>query len=407
MDRDFGGVTCGFRDPQAAVADWRNRWRLERQRLFESEQAARQGHATGQTRERLDVLATGYATQRASIEHMLTPILGDDRGGARETLLGLKTRLPSHHAPTSYATNICRDWVWGDAETDAAVELLPRVSGRTLVLGCGAGALAYALASDADEMIGLDSNPLLVLLAQQMNGGEAQQFVEFPLSPRTVSDTAVVHTLQPRPRKPNLRYCWADALLHPFDAGAFDTVVTHWLIDVIDAPLGTLAPVINQLLKPGGQWLNQGSLAYAHADLAENVSLPEAIEVTEAAGFDVSETTSHELPYLASPHSRQTRLEDVVVWRAEKEHDVTLAPFAHRPDWLTTSNLPVPLNERFQAQIGATRIHAGVMSLIDGRRSIADIAEELERSGLMPKREAAEAIRGMLTTMWEESLRPY
>ncbi len=401
----IGGITCGFADPDAAVSDWRNRWRLERQRMWHAEQSARATTATGATRERLERLADGLATQRASIEEVLAPLLGDDRGGARETLLGLRTKLPSHHAPTSYATNICRDWVWGDDEAERAVALLGAHTGRVLVLGCGAGRLSYDLAATAREVVAVDSNPLLALLAARMNGGTDISFVEFPLSPRTLSDTAVTHTLRARPAREHLSFVWADALQPPFAEASFDCVVTHWLVDVIDAPLGTLAATINGLLAPGGIWTNQGSLAYQRARAEENLSLEEARETLDANGFTLDACRDDEIPYLASPHSRQRRMEEIITWQARKTGGARRPGFAHRPDWLTTANQPVPLSDSFQTQAAATRIHAFVMSLIDGRRSITQMALELERQGLMPKAEATAAIRGMLDTMWEESQR--
>ncbi len=401
----IGNIVCGYADPDAAVADWRNRWRLERQRMWSSEQSARTARASGATRARLDRLADGLATQRASVEELLAPLLGDDRGGAQETLIGLKTKLPSHHAPTSYANNICRDWVWGDEESARAVELLGPQTGKVLVLGCGAGRLAYELTTTAQEVVAVDSNPLLALLGARMNGGVDIPFVEFPLSPRTLHDTAVAHLLRARPARENLSFVWADALQPPFKPASFDRVVTHWLVDVIDAPLATLAATINGLLTPGGIWANQGSLTYQRAAVDENLSLDEAQESLGSQGFVLDECRTDETPYLASPHSRQRRIEEVVTWQARKVDEAQAPRFAHRPDWLTEGNRPVPLHNSFQTQAAATRIHAFVMSLIDGKRSIAQMALELERQGLMPQAEAAAAIGGMLDTMWEESQR--
>ncbi len=402
----IGEAYCGFDDPAAAVADWRNRWRLERQNLLRSEQQARQAQATGAARERLDRFAEACSAQRTSIERILAPLLGNDRGGARETLIGLKTRLPSHHAPSSYAANICRDWVWGQQETRQALEILMQlhpIRGSVLVLGSGAGGLAHALAEHADEVVALDSNPLLSLIASEMNGGKPQPFVEFPLNPR--GDVAVAHRLEPGIRRSNLIHVWADALRAPFDDNAFDVVITHWLIDVIDATPGTLAAHVNKLLKPGGSWLNQGSFAFAHSNPADNPTLPEVLEMLSQQGFGEVQQRDDECPYLASPNSRQRRTETLLSWRADKIGEASVAEVAHRPVWLTSANAPVPLNESFQTQAAATRIHAFVVSLIDGRRSITGMARELERQGLMPQHEAVEAIRGMLDTMWEESRR--
>ncbi len=85
-----------YADPQHALADWRNRWRLERQRLHRDASNAAQAVATASaaTKTRLQKLAAAYTAQRQSVEQLLAPLLVGDRGAARETLLGLRTRLP-------------------------------------------------------------------------------------------------------------------------------------------------------------------------------------------------------------------------------------------------------------------------------------------------------------------------
>ena len=50
-----------------------------------------------------------------------------------------------------------------------------------------------------------------------------------------------------------------------------------------------------------------------------------------------------------------------------------------------------------------TRIHAFIMTLIDGKRSLKDMAQELEQQQLMPREDAETAIRGFLIKMFEEA----
>jgi hypothetical protein len=63
----------------------------------------------------------------------------------------------------------------------------------------------------------------------------------------------------------------------------------------------------------------------------------------------------------------------------------------------------VPLLASFQSQAMATRIHAFIMSLIDGTRSLEDMAATMEAQQLMPRDEAKTAIRGFLIKMFEEA----
>jgi len=51
----------------------------------------------------------------------------------------------------------------------------------------------------------------------------------------------------------------------------------------------------------------------------------------------------------------------------------------------------------------STRIHAFIMSLIDGKRSIKEMAVVLESQRLMTKQEAEPAIRTFLTKMYDDA----
>jgi hypothetical protein len=53
----------------------------------------------------------------------------------------------------------------------------------------------------------------------------------------------------------------------------------------------------------------------------------------------------------------------------------------------------------------ATRIHAFIMSLIDGRRSLQDIAKVVVDQRLMNEHEAEPAIRSFLVKMYDDSRR--
>ena len=103
------------------------------------------------------------------------------------------------------------------------------------------------------------------------------------------------------------------------------------------------------------------------------------------------------------PESRHGRLEEVVTMRAVKQIEVP-QPERHQalPDWIVSGKQPVPLTQSFQSQATVTRIHAYIMSLIDGKRTLEDMAATMEQQKLMQKPEAISAIRGFLITMFEE-----
>jgi hypothetical protein len=53
-----------------------------------------------------------------------------------------------------------------------------------------------------------------------------------------------------------------------------------------------------------------------------------------------------------------------------------------------------------------TRIYGFIMGLIDGRRSVLDMAKLIADQRLMTREEAEPAVRTFLTKMYEDSQRP-
>src|SRR5262249_319025 len=126
----------------------------------------------------------------------------------------------------------------------------------------------------------------------------------------------------------------------------------------------------------------------------------------EDAGFAAPSVAEHEIPYLCSPASRHGRREHVVAWRADKAHDLKKIPRHEAlPDWLVRGAEPVPLSEAFRVQALSTPIHPFIMSLIDGKRSLKDIAKIIVDQRLMSEHEAEPAIRSFLIKMYEDSRR--
>lgn len=409
----IGGVPWLFAEPQAALAEWRGRLNFL---LLESEREARAlrtelatAPSSSLTRSRLEMLAAAHEDHARRLKLLLTPLGTGDSQISYESHLALRTRLPLDQGLTNYYQNAHRDWAWGDAENAASLEAVRAVAGashdwgRTLVLGAGAGRLAYDIHMQCGPAltVATDFNPLLLFIARQVMHGGAVELYEFPIAPRTLGDHAVLRMLQaPAPVGDGFSLVAADALRAPFAEGVFHTIVTPWFIDIIDEPLGRFAARVNRWLAPGGVWLNFGSLAFSHGERAQRLSLEEALEVVSRAGFGPAGQQETTIPYMQSPASRHARLETVLAWRAVKEHAVAQAiEHSRLPEWLLRSDLPVPLSQDFQLQAFSTRIHAFLMSLIDGKRTVHDMARTLVEQRVMSAEEAEPAVRDFLARM--------
>jgi SAM-dependent methyltransferase len=282
-------------------------------------------------------------------------------------------------------------------------------AGRVLVLGAGAGRLVHDLAhrADADVVIALDVNPLLAIVGRRVMNGERVSLYEFPLAPTDGNAFAILRTLalDGAPARAPVHWVLADASAAPFAAESFDTVVTPWLVDVIDEELARFAARINTLLRTGGRWINTGSLVFSQPQRAARYTLDEVLELAAAAGFSAPDVTEQRLPYMCSPASRHGRVESVVTFGATKERGVQVPDCQRDPAWLERHDVPIPALPQFQSDALTMRIYGYLATLIDGRRSIRDIAQELVRERLMTADAAEPAVRSFVGRLLEDAQR--
>jgi len=404
---DLAGIPWLLPRPQLSLSEWRGRARAALARLRQQSQqyAARLLPAVSRasTRRRIQLLARACDDHARQLGELLQPLLGDPVTSNPATYQGLAPAQTASLNPLAYYANVHRDWCWGGQENAASLEMVraafdARTPGRTLVLGAGAGRLAY----DVHELLGpgltvaADINPLLLLVAQRMFAGESLELHEFPLAPRDLESFAVRRTLAaPRAARPGLRVVFADARQPPFAPASFDSVVTPWLVDVIDADLEALAAVVNRLLRPGGVWICTGTLFFERVDPAQAYSGTEVGEVVRAAGFEQPAFHERRVPYLVSPASRHARHEDVVTFAVTKL--AKAGPVRSPGDpWFEDPRRPVPLSAALEHRTLALRIEGYVASLVDGRRSVADIAERLVQERLLLPDEAVGIVRDYL-----------
>ena len=414
-----GGIPWLFAEPQASLGEWRNRLHFALQQLARDVQECKSGLAgkavDALTQKRLQLQMEAAEAQRIKLRNILEPVDIQSSQAGYETYLALRTRLPSDQGLNTYYANIHRDWAWGDEENIASLAQISKVRngadslGSTLVLGAGACRLAYDVHMQlgTSTTVAVDFNPLLMLVAKSVIEGERPELYEFPIAPKSLDDYAVLRTLSaPEVVGDNFFLVLADALRPPFAIESFDTVITPWLIDIISEDLLVFASRVNTLLKLGGRWINFGSLAFNHPQKSRCYSPEETVAIVAATGFDSPITHEEVIPYMCSPASRHGRQETTFSFSAVKTHNID-APKRHQalPDWIVTGKEPVPLSPSFRTQAMSTQIYTFIMSLIDGKRSIRDMAKVLEQQQLMNRAEAEPAIRNFLTKMYDDSQR--
>jgi len=414
----IGEIPWLFPEPRQALADWRGRLGMLSQHLASEAAAmlsATAGKEAGQaTRRRLEHVAAAYDDQVRRLAALLAPLGLDQSGMSEATHRGIGTRLPLEQGLTNYYVNLQRDWAWGEEENAAGLGEIVAVLGgdarglgRTLVQGAGAGRLAYDLhqRGDAPLTVATDFNPLLLFVAREMFAGRSLELYEFPIAPRNVEDHAVLRRLSsPSAGRAGLELMAADALQAPFADAAFDTVVTPWFVDIIGEPFARVAARVNLLLKPGGRWINSGSLSFSRAAHADRIGLEEALEIMPHAGFTDVRVREGTLPYMRSPASRHSRLESVVTWVARKSGPAAELPRARvLPDWLLQPDRPVPRTRAFEMQAISSRVHAFLLAMINGERSMRDMARMLVEQRLMSADEAEAQVSLFLTRLHEDS----
>ncbi|MBT8102139.1 MAG: carnosine N-methyltransferase family protein [Gammaproteobacteria bacterium] len=413
----IGGIPWMFAEPQATLGEWRGRLQFALQQLGHEiaglERELKTDDLQSLTRRRVERYKKAVEYHHRALSKLLRPVDMQAMQGNYESYLALRTRLPADQGLNTYYTNIHRDWAWGDDENNASLKQIQSVLhdhaelGRVLVLGAGAGRLAYDIHRklSCTTTVAMDFNPLLMLVAQAVTQGEQLKLYEFPIAPLSFEDDAVLRTLSaPEVADDRFHLLLGDALRAPFPAQSFDTVITPWLIDVITEDLPVLAARINNLLTENGRWVNFGSLAFSSPERARRYSPEETKTIVAESGFSDPYVSQKTIPYMCSPASRHGRQEKVFSFSTYKERGVDKPErYKALPDWIVTGKEPVPLSPSFRTQAMTTQVYSFIMSLIDGKRSIKDMAAILETQRLMSKEEAEPAIRTFLTKMYDDS----
>ncbi len=390
-----GDVPCLVPDPGL----WRARW-AQRVDYYLTAAARRIAELNAErtadgllrrTRERLIAIMAALSADREVIAQVLAPLQGAQAQAA-------PSPIPAASAPSAdyevlkFSENLFRDWVWGGAESDAALDLVRRLLvsarepaplGTVAVFGAGAGRLAVDLHRTLHPaaLVALDVNPLPLLVAAELVAGGEVALHEFPIGPHGHGGVAPLRTLRcPFPVDDTLAFVIADGLRPPLAPASVDVVVTPWFIDAADVDPRVIAAAINRVLRPAGRWINFGPLRFTGAT-SRQYTLDEIREIVADGGFALDVELREATPYFASPDSGSHRVETVFGFAARKTAAIPAVDLpAVDPKWITDPRAPIPRLPDWEALRRSAVFTNGVISMIDGRRSIAEIAAALGKS---------------------------
>ena len=357
------------------------------------------------TRQRLRRTADAFEQQLEAVTSLFEPL---DAGS--DPLVA--AAIPSAPAAGPQAAilecyeHLFRDWVWGGRESELALSfvapLVPEGLDRVAFYGAGAGRLAVDLHQTRRPglTLALDVNPLPFLVAARLLAGEVVTLPEFPVDP--ISDDVVVVSRpmsRPFPVRDGFTLLFADALRPPIPPASLDAVVTSWFIDIARTDLRQTAAAINRVLRPGGLWINIGPLRF-QSSVSRAYSIEEVLEMVAASAFELTSHDRQDLPYFDSPVSGSRRTDTVFRFAARKTAE---APAVEIPDalppWVANPLAPIPITPALIALGRTSMFTTAVLGMIDGNRSIVDVARELGKAwGVDPGR-LQDELRGFLARL--------
>ena len=414
-----GQIPWLFMRPGKEIFDWQNRFhlflentRIDTQRLKLDSLGE---NLLASTKKRLSRLIQAKTEHAREVSRILKVLDVKEDEGPGMSGLAAGTELPSTQSLMGYYANVCRDWSYGDEENkrclDEVLAVLgeDRDLGRLGVIGSGACRLAYDIhvSCAPKETINTDINPYLLLVAQRLTAGKSLTLYEFPIAPKDLESTAVkLKCKAPQTVGPEFKFALADGMNPIFAERSLNTILTPWLIDIVHQDFRDQALRFNHCLQDNGRWLNFGSVVFYHEDQTICYSVDEVLEIVEDSGFKIENYRHEEIPYLHSPHSCQRRFERVLTFAARKaEHrDLPKTAFNYLPEWLRDITVAVPRSDKTATQDMVHHSLSKIFALVDGKRSIKDMAEAADFLQL-PVDNAEAVIRNVLTKFFNDNVK--
>lgn len=411
--RSVGDLKFCFADNSAALQQWSAKYQK-----FQSDQAQRIEHIRRQlnavdllasTQKRLELQLQAETDFKAEVEAIASGLMAEPtQTNTRQTV---QHRIPSLQHFESYSKNIFRDWVWGEIENKAYVEILNLLTsdqGETLIVGGGAGRLLYDLLQLKPRLhvTQIDINPFLSRLAWLTCSGHITELTELATSNFDLHRLSQKHHLQTKPLKPEqFQILVGDISNHPFADQVFSSVICPWVIDILPESFADFSRRLNFLLADQGELLIFGPLSFEKQSARHRLSQQEVIETLQTAGFELLHQSTRLIPYLHSPLEPQKRSEEIVCLKLRKIKG-TKRPkdFQYFPNWLTDpTQKPAPPEAQTMMAVQAQKnIEAQFLAALLQGQSIADMAKAISQSGSgLSEMQACEFVTSQLARLIE------
>ena len=401
---EFGtqfAVPFCFSDNQTAFRQWSVKfdlYRQQKQRLIEQfNKALRQIEISDSAKQRLEQQKAAAENQLAEVESLLTGF--NFIKSQHEIHLSLQQRIASTQHFDSYFKNIFRDWVWGDVENQVYKNILQNSktsTGQALIIGGGAGRLAYDLASlrSSLQVLQLDINPLLSVVAEKICRGGSFDLTEIAGFTYDLNSISKKHKLGLPGEsidRNRLSFVVGDITDNPLVDNSFDCVICPWLIDIISEDFSTFSQRLNFCLKRGGELLIFGPLSFENQKPQHKHSHQELEAILIESGFEINSKDFIETEYLHSPFDPQTRIEKIIVLRATAVKAAKKPKaVAHFPSWLINKDetvKPEPSLINLQAQ---KNLEAQFLATVLSGKTINQMIEMLANSSAGYNKQQAE-----------------
>lgn len=219
----------------------------------------------------------------------------------------------------SYFQLIFRDWSWEKPnEVEIYIEYcknhIPKGAKNILILGCGASALNYHLATEYRHInfYGLDHNPFLIFCAKKIFSGEEIDLYDYVNFPKDLQSTNCLYKIKsPLFSRSNHQFLLGSFPDLPFKEESLDCIIAPWFFDILDLHLKDAIGMATNYLSSEGKLIFYGPNNIHKNNLDEQLSSDEILEITSDF-FHETEFQKETIDYLNNPLSSQNRKEDVL-----------------------------------------------------------------------------------------------